>query len=375
MPVYLIDTENVRVSWTDILYCAKPGDAVYVFYTENSPRIHIGNLDFLAECRARVEYVECYKTGEVGDNALDFQLVSMLGYLIAGSVDMRRPEVYFIVSCDGGFDATVKFWRRNNILIQRLVPEQNSTQKLKPGPMVSAERPGWSAPVAIKPNFSRVVKYAQAFSKYLYKTVYNEFRFEIAEVYMNIHDQNLVGDKFSLAFRNAMAQRYGARNGLYQTLKPAFQAIADDELAASVEKNAPVVPAVVAANSGKFEHPDGGPSPAPKPAPSAGAPSRLVPDAKRFNALFHGSTQVQALEASIKKQLSAPLKSCAHDIVMAMMSSYDADIEVWRENYKKELKARCFDVKVLPGIASTIIPSSWSKADRAKLTGIFASAK
>ena len=375
LPVYLIDTENVQNSWADILYCTKPGDTVYIFYTDKSPKLHMDHMDFLTDCRARVEYVECYRTEEGGNNALDFQLVSMLGYLIANSVNQQRREVYFISSCDGGFDEVVRFWRRNNILIQRIVPDLNDSQKLKAGPMVTAEQPGWPAPVAIKPHFSRIVKYAKAFAKYLYKTIYYDFRFEIAEVYADLHDRNLAGDKFSLAFRTAMARSYGVKNGLYQTLKPAFEAIAADEKTGFGRKPASGATPADTANAGKPGHPDGGHGEAPVRPIVPSFSGRPVPDAKKLNALFHASTQIQALESSIKKQLSAPLKSCAHDVIMAMMCSFDSDIEIWRENYKAELKSRCFDIKSLPGIASTIIPSSWSKSDRAKLTGILASAK
>lgn len=376
MPVYLIDTENVHGSWPDILYCAKPEDTIYVFYTDKSPRIHIGSQEILSNCRARIEYVACDKTSETGDNALDFQLVSMLGYLIAMSVNQGRLDVYFIVSCDGGFDAVVKFWRRNNILIQRLVTEQNGPQKMKPGPMVTLEDPAWNTPVAIKPNFSRIVEYANVFAKYLYRTIYYDFRFEIAEVFTDLYDRNLPADKFALLFQNEMSKRYGISNGLYAKLKPAFKTISENLLAELVKKSAPVVPTVVAVNAEKFEHPETASAPAPAAKSAAPKPAaRPVPDVKKFNVLFHSSTQIQALENSIKKQLSAPLKSCAHDIIMAMMVSFDPDIEVWRDNYKAELKARCFDIKSLPGLASTIMPSSWSKADRAKLTGVFAGVK
>ena len=54
----------------------------------------------------------------VGKNALDFQLATLLGYVIGSNTE--KDDEFIIVSKDTGFDAVVEFWKQQNIKITRL---------------------------------------------------------------------------------------------------------------------------------------------------------------------------------------------------------------------------------------------------------------
>ena len=79
MSIFLVDYENVSASGLDGLEKLTEEDVVYIFYTENADRLTFDAHRRLLESRAAVRY---YKVESGTKNALDFQLVSFLGYLI-----------------------------------------------------------------------------------------------------------------------------------------------------------------------------------------------------------------------------------------------------------------------------------------------------
>lgn len=110
--VFFIDSENVGDNWTLMLDNVEAEDELLVFYTQKSPHMSYRNLIHLKESSKDVTFIECFE----GSNALDFQLVSELGYRIALDADCR----YYIITNDTGFESAVKYWRRRNIYIRRL---------------------------------------------------------------------------------------------------------------------------------------------------------------------------------------------------------------------------------------------------------------
>lgn len=61
-----------------------------------------------------IQFEECFE----GNNALDFQLVSYLGYLMKNN-ELDDTE-YLIMSNDTGFDPVVNFWKTRNVSIRRI---------------------------------------------------------------------------------------------------------------------------------------------------------------------------------------------------------------------------------------------------------------
>lgn len=107
---YLIDTENMGRDWMELPDERK--DVVYhIFYTDKSPTIPIECIKRMITKQENIKFIKCH----TGANALDFQLVTQLGYMIATAPEDR----YYIVSKDTGYDSVVKFWAERGTKIDR----------------------------------------------------------------------------------------------------------------------------------------------------------------------------------------------------------------------------------------------------------------
>lgn len=113
---YLIDSENVGDFWIPLLDLPAGETELIVFYTRNSPHMSYDSLIRLKESNRTVTFIKCYE----GTNALDFQLVSELGYRICSDEDGR----FVIVTNDTGFDAAVKYWRRRKKSVKRITGKE-----------------------------------------------------------------------------------------------------------------------------------------------------------------------------------------------------------------------------------------------------------
>lgn len=110
--IYFIDSENVGDSWISLLNTIAKEDEILVFYTAKSPHMNYKNLVLLKQSPREVTFIECCE----GNNALDFQLSTELGYRVR---DLDDTE-FIIVSNDTGFDAVVKYWTHRNIPVSRI---------------------------------------------------------------------------------------------------------------------------------------------------------------------------------------------------------------------------------------------------------------
>ena len=108
MRFYLIDFENVSDAGLNGFFQLTQEDAVDVFYTQNSNRIGMEFLNAYLKtgCDARLSL---HKVAP-GNQALDLQLASFLGSLIA---DNREDCAYYIISKDKGFECLPAFWARH----------------------------------------------------------------------------------------------------------------------------------------------------------------------------------------------------------------------------------------------------------------------
>lgn len=114
--LYFVDTENMS---GEPIACLLKGiddsSKALLFYTKKSNYISYEVLGTFFEKRDQISLIAC----DCGtDNALDFQLVSVLGSLISDfmnkGLDSDIPEL-IIVSKDHGFDAVIKFWKLRGI--------------------------------------------------------------------------------------------------------------------------------------------------------------------------------------------------------------------------------------------------------------------
>ena len=119
MKHYLIDSENVGDFWIPLLELPADQAELIVFYTKNSPHMSYDSLIKLKEADRTVTFIKCYE----GTNALDFQLCSELGYLIA----VNKGDDFIIVTNDTGYDAAVKYWRHKEYSVKRIAGKDSRT--------------------------------------------------------------------------------------------------------------------------------------------------------------------------------------------------------------------------------------------------------
>ena len=110
--IYLVDSENVGDIWVPLLVSSQEDDEVLVFYTTKSPHMNYENVRMLKETEKEADFIKCFE----GSNALDFQLVSELGYRLS----QNAAREYVIVSNDTGFDAAVRYWSAREMPVSRL---------------------------------------------------------------------------------------------------------------------------------------------------------------------------------------------------------------------------------------------------------------
>ena len=116
--IYLVDSENVGDIWVPLLVASQPDEEVIVFYTQKSPHMNYENVRLLKETEKEAEFIKCFE----GSNALDFQLVTQLGYMLCEN----QENCYVIVSNDTGFDAAVRYWKQRNMPVQRIIGKELS---------------------------------------------------------------------------------------------------------------------------------------------------------------------------------------------------------------------------------------------------------
>lgn len=133
---FLVDSENVNDNWLMLFDMADENDEIVVFYTKKSPHMSYMSVIRLMENNSiNVRFEECYE----GTNALDFQLVSYMGYLmgrndthsennssatpiVTDTADVSTAscaDEYIIMSNDTGYDPAVRFWKDKGYAVRR----------------------------------------------------------------------------------------------------------------------------------------------------------------------------------------------------------------------------------------------------------------
>lgn len=108
MGYYFIDYENVKTDGLNGINKLETSDAVCIFYSEHADTLTFGLHKRLNESKATITFQKV----EVGSkNALDFQLVTFLGYEIAS----KKDDAYYIVSKDTGYNSVCNYWKRKKI--------------------------------------------------------------------------------------------------------------------------------------------------------------------------------------------------------------------------------------------------------------------
>lgn len=135
--IYYIDTENVGAKhWDDLIKRMNPGDTVAVFYSNTVDAISIDIVKNLSEKRVNHKDIKICP-GKKGANAMDFHIMSYLGFAIAR---MGRTVGYRIVSNDGGYDPAVKYWHELGYDVAKIRLHENGEGLICKEPEVSPYR-------------------------------------------------------------------------------------------------------------------------------------------------------------------------------------------------------------------------------------------
>ena len=103
MRAFLIDFENVKSAGLAGIEELAPDDHVVILYSVNSNTISFEMHQKILQSKTPIEYFQIRRGGK---NSLDFQLSSLLGWLLASG----NYSHLFIISNDNGFDALTDFW-------------------------------------------------------------------------------------------------------------------------------------------------------------------------------------------------------------------------------------------------------------------------
>lgn len=115
MKYYFIDFENVHSEGFVGLDKVDSGSVIYVVYSENCKNI---SLDIVEKAERVGVKISAYKAMVGSKNALDFQLSSLLGYVIGQTKEQEDTE-YIIIANDSGYDKVVEFWKINGVEISK----------------------------------------------------------------------------------------------------------------------------------------------------------------------------------------------------------------------------------------------------------------
>lgn len=124
---FLVDSENVNDNWLMLFDMADEDDEIVVFYTKKSPHMsYMSVIRLMENNKINIRFEKSYE----GTNALDFQLVSYMGYLMGctGSFSENKCDAasaescadeYIIMSNDTGYDPAVRFWKDKGFAVRR----------------------------------------------------------------------------------------------------------------------------------------------------------------------------------------------------------------------------------------------------------------
>ena len=199
----------------------------------------------LLQQRRTLQFEECYE----GQNALDFQLISYLGYLIGKDED--KTSEFIVMSNDTGFDPAVRYWKQKGFLVNRInvnyckltlqrhkeAPSGNIEEELPFTEPAAEESALPAAPVketspekSIDFNKAEVDTFINCFGKNnpvaLHETFVHVYGQEPGD-FVQFLDNNKSKSKNLNGIRASIIKAYGKENGMkyYSLFKPYFKMI------------------------------------------------------------------------------------------------------------------------------------------------------
>lgn len=125
MKTYLVDTENVGGAWINLLENISPKDRICLFITDESAKLSLADLQYVAKYANNIEVIECFRGTE---NAMDFQLCTVLGHKAHNSTKSE----FVIVSNDNGYDPVVAMMLKRGRNVKRITMPHIHKEQVNP---------------------------------------------------------------------------------------------------------------------------------------------------------------------------------------------------------------------------------------------------
>lgn len=104
MRIFLVDYENVNSLGLNGIDKLRKTDKIVLFYSDSASTISFAIHDVIMKKQIKIEK---YKLSQADKNALDFQLVTYLGYWVAQH--QTKEHEIFIISKDKGYMSAINF--------------------------------------------------------------------------------------------------------------------------------------------------------------------------------------------------------------------------------------------------------------------------
>lgn len=144
MRLFLIDYENVNSAGLHGIGQVTPEDRIILFYSHAANTLSFEIMDEMVDAGILPERVCLEQTGK---NALDFQLVTFLGYLIA----KEKADEYYIISKDSGYQSAISFCQSYLGVKVQLRPSIKSVIGKTKKPKTAVPKQPEKKPAALQP--------------------------------------------------------------------------------------------------------------------------------------------------------------------------------------------------------------------------------
>ena len=219
MKCFFMDFENVHADGFTGLDKLDNGSVVFVMYSENCKNI---SWDIMEKAESKGIKISAYRAMTGSKNALDFQLSSLLGYVIGKNEEKENME-YIIISKDAGYDMVVEFWKRKGEVISRFT--DLSCEKTNDSKKNAESKKGNEAPKknekktesAANKKASKEILQTTKEEMLIYLTE-DEFKEELLDVVNSYKTKQAINTGFSKLLKDS--KKSGA---IYKKLKPLFK--------------------------------------------------------------------------------------------------------------------------------------------------------
>lgn len=229
MAKYLVDYENVKCDGLMGIDQLSENDQVIVFYSINADRITFDLHNLINASKADIKF---YNINVGSKNALDFQLATALGYLIAKDTN----DKFVIVTKDKDYSVVVSFWSQMNVDVTiknnlKVTTEENNVYIVEDEQVVEQPKQETVSKVVKEKKKSKSKSKSSSVKKKekTQEIILNDQQLA-TEIYNLVNDQQkalllasyIEKYKTKLGVNNAIVKEYGTKVGgqLYKTIKP-----------------------------------------------------------------------------------------------------------------------------------------------------------